>query len=183
MQGCGPSCALPQSTAAGGGRTIGSLTALISCCCWRSVGLQGSSETASRVGKSQTEMWESRSWFRGPQTNDKVRTVEFSGSWTSRCHWESQKSREQSRGLRAGDSIQPRAGGKGSSDLSHGESPWLDSRLGSSCGWECRQTFFGRLDCSSRQRPSPWLPMVDFHEKRLLMVPNSLLISWQRMDV
>lgn len=30
-----------------------------------------------------------------------------------------------------------------------GESPWLDSRLGGSCGWEYREAFYRRLDSGS----------------------------------
>jgi hypothetical protein len=47
-------------------------------------------------GKAQSEMWESQGWFGGPQACDEFRAVGFSDSWTSRCSWESRKSREWS---------------------------------------------------------------------------------------
>ena len=50
----------------------------------------------SRDGKAQSEMWESQGWFGGPQACDEFRAVGFSDSWTSRCSWESRKSREWS---------------------------------------------------------------------------------------
>lgn len=45
---------------------------------------------SSGEGKMQSEMWESWSWFRGPQTcYNEARAIGFSDSWISRSYWES----------------------------------------------------------------------------------------------
>lgn len=62
---------------------MGSLTELIPPTARAGAGLFES----SRDGKAQYEMWDSCSWFGGPQAYDKPGAVEFSGSRTLRHHW------------------------------------------------------------------------------------------------
>lgn len=42
----------------------------------------------SRARKAQSKAWDSQRWFRGPRACNKAEAVWFSGSRTSRLHWE-----------------------------------------------------------------------------------------------
>ena len=88
----------------------------------------------------------------------------FSDSWTSRHHWESQKSREHGGGGGGGVVVGGQLGG----------GAWTASiqlvpaviRLGSGCSWEHRKAFYGRVkQCLCSRMPSPWLPMADLNER------------------
>ena len=115
-------------------------------------------------------MWESWSLFGGPWACDEALSIQ------ARLGVSRAENTVGALGLRLGSSC-----------WSHRESPWVDSgRLVGSCGWECKEAFYGRLFYGRlwlfRQRPSLWLPKVDIGEKRQPMILRHLL-SRQKVDV
>lgn len=77
---------------------------------------------------------------------EEAKAICFSGSGTSKSHWEPQKSYEQSEGPQAGSS--PRLEwGKGRAPASDMGSPWLGGgQLGGDCSWELREVFYWILE-------------------------------------
>jgi hypothetical protein len=127
----GPLSTLPQGMATWGGRCSRNLTVLIPHGAGQMLGRRETLRHCSGVGKRSRRHWDSWSWFRGPPACDEARTIWFSGSWTSSCLWESQKSWEQSRDPQAGSGPGCEGlgtgGGKESSSWSHNDCPWLVS--------------------------------------------------------
>jgi hypothetical protein len=102
--------------------------------------------------EAQRLLWESAVWDTWADSEVHQPAMR---TWSQNLrHTGTGKSWEQSWGPWAASSLE--VGGRQqrgvlSSSWSHIDDPCLDngSRLGGSCGWECREAFYGRLDSSS----------------------------------